>query len=420
LHTHHLLKALLTIFFLFVTATPGFALEESVRQEIQEEATRERESEASEDPLITRQTEKTDNPVLHEIMPDRFTLYGSLRIRHRHTDGASIFGDGGSRVGMEDHFQFKPNYWLLGRLEVGFNLLDNLDLIFDPGGQGEGTFGEDMFERLAYVGLETPKTFFLYGKNWSTYYQVASFTDRFQGAGAGASGTFNAGTDGGPSGTGRADQVFQTRIQIDHPWGPFSTYKPFSLNVQFQPGEKIPHARDFRYEYGLGGSAILERTDNIKIGIAANYSHISPDALKVLRFIGIDNDDLAILLGAQWFGEKYYIASTLSWLTNHMATEDGIYFDAWGSELYGHYQLTDRVWFVGGWNYLTPLSGEHQAGDYTLQYVILGLRYTFKEFKQMVYANIRFDRSKLYSTKSEGVGNVYTIGLRWDFDWNPL
>jgi len=392
-------------------------MEESVRQEIEDEATRERESEAAEDPLITRQTEKTDNPVLHEIMPDRFTLYGSLRLRYRESQTGTILGDGGSRLGIDDQWQFKTNYWLLGRLELGFNLLDNLDLIFDPGGQGESSFGDDMFTRLAYVGLETPNMFLLYGKNWSTYYQVASFTDRFQGAGAGASGTFNAGTDGGPSGTGRADQVLQTRIQVDHPWGPLSRYNPFSLNVQFQAGEKIPHAQDIRYNYGIGGSAILESKDNFKVGIAVNYTNIDRDDLRALRLIGIDNDDLDILFGAQWFGSKWYVATTFSWLANHMATEDGIYFDAWGSEGYGHYQLWEKIWFVGGWNYLEPLKGEQQAGNYILQYGILGLRYTFNDFKRMIYANIRFDRSILHSTATDTVGNVYTVGIRWDFDW---
>ena len=58
LPTCHLLRALLPIVILLASSLPGFTMEESVRQEIEDEATRERESEAAEDPLITRQTEK--------------------------------------------------------------------------------------------------------------------------------------------------------------------------------------------------------------------------------------------------------------------------------------------------------------------------------------------------------------------------
>ena len=53
------------------------------------------------------------------------------------------------------------------------------------------------------------------GKNWSAYYQVGGWTDRMQGAGGAALGVYNAQTDGGPTGTGRADTTLQTRLTID-------------------------------------------------------------------------------------------------------------------------------------------------------------------------------------------------------------
>jgi predicted porin len=391
--------------------------QETIQQEITQELTREREQTASEDPLDQRQSEKTDNPVLHEIMPNRYNFYGSLRLRYRETNTKSVLGDGGTRVGSDGAWQFVPDYWLLGRVEAGFKLFDHLDQLLDPGSQGDGTVTEDIFLRLAYVGVEFPRAFLTYGKNWSTYYQVASFTDRFQGTGGDASGTFNAGTDGGASGTGRADQVWQTRLQIEHPWKIVTHLNPFNINLQYQAGEKIPYAQGARYNYSLGVSAILERTDNFKTGCALNYATINKNDLPHLKTIGIDGNDLALLYGFQWFGEKWYAATVFSYLENHMATADGIYFDAWGTEGYGHYQLFDRIWLTGGWNYLTPMGGEEQAGNYTLQYAVVGLRYTFKDFQRMIYANIRFDKSRLSSTSSENIGNTYTVGVRWDFDW---
>lgn len=391
--------------------------EESIQEEITQEATREREQAASEDPLDQRQSEKTDNPALHEIMPNRYNFYGSLRLRYRETDHQSVFGDGGTRLGTDGAWQFVPDYWLLGRLEAGFKLFDNLDQLLDPGSRGDGTITDDIFVRLAYVGVEFPKAFLTYGKNWSTYYQVASFTDRFQGTGADASGTFNAGTDGGGSGTGRADQVWQTRLQIEHPWKLVAHLNPFNINLQYQAGEEIPYGHGARYNDAFGISAILERTDNFKTGFALNYATIAKDDLPYLETIGIDGNDLALLYGFQWFGEKWYASTVFSYLANHMATADGIYFDAWGTEGYGHYQLFDRIWLTGGWNYLEPMGDQQQVGRYILRYAVFGLRYTFKGFQRMIYTNIRFDNSRLTSTSTKNAGNTYTIGIRWDFDW---
>lgn len=402
-----------------LVATPALSVDESIMETVKEEASREREQEASEDPLAQQQSQKADNPALHTILPDILEFYGSLRYRYRETAIDSVSGDAGSRLGINGRLQFHENYWLLGRIEYGFNLFDRLDLLFDPGARSNNPLGDDLFLRLGYGGLEMPRAFLTYGKNWSTYYQVASFTDRFQGAGASASGTFNAGTDGGPSGTGRADRAFQTRIQIEHPWGPLSNFKPFDLNIQYQDGERIPYAEDIAYDYSLGFSFILERTGNFKTGIAFNYAAINKEDLPRLAPLGIDGDDMALLLGLQWFGNKWYAATTLSWMDNHMTTEDGIYFNGWGSEGYGHYQLAHHWWLVGGWNYLEPYSRNDQAGEYLLRYIMLGLRYTFKDFKRMIYANVRLDKSRLNSQDDE-LGNVYTIGIRWDFDWAVL
>jgi len=66
--------------------------------------------------------------------------------------------------------------------------------------------GETFYTRLAYIGLQQDENIVLVGKNWSTYYLVASFTDRFSSLGGEASGVYNAKSDGGNSGTRR---VFQ-------------------------------------------------------------------------------------------------------------------------------------------------------------------------------------------------------------------
>jgi hypothetical protein len=47
-----------------------------------------------------------------------------------------------------------------------------------------------------------------------------------------------------------------------------------------------------------------------------------------------------------------------------------------------------------------------------VNYGVIGLRYTFKEFNRMIYFNAQLENShKADGTK---VGNIFTVGLRWD------
>lgn len=97
----------------------------------------------------------------------------------------------------------------------------------------------------------------------------------------------------------------------------------------------------------------------------------------------------------------------------HETTDTGIYFHGWGSEFYGQYQLSKRLWIVGGYNILKPDSDQVQAGAYRVKYEVLELRYSFADFRRLVFANIRFNQG--IQTNGTPAGNIYTIGLKWDF-----
>jgi hypothetical protein len=99
-------------------------------------------------------------------------------------------------------------------------------------------------------------------------------------------------------------------------------------------------------------------------------------------------------------------------LENHETTDKDIYFDGTGWEVYGQYRLYDRWWAVAGWNKLEPDDAEVQAGDFKIDYSVLGLRYSFQGFRQMVFANVRLASGSTQDGTSRG--DVYTIGIRWD------
>ena len=376
------------------------------------EETREREQGAEEDPLAQRQIDMVEN--LEDVIeePDAFSLYGSIRIRHRTTEQTSFWGDGGSRVGVDGQWQYLPEYWLFGRAEAGFNILDKLDLLLDNGDRPPGAkFGDDVFLRLAYVGIETPEYMLVAGKNWSTYYRVTSFTDRFQGTGASASGTYNAGTDGGYTGTGRADSALQTRVIIDA-FEDNEDFKPLSLNLQIQQDRPIPQIDNAHYKTSFGLSSVLHTNNNFSAGIAYNNAGIDEEDLPALKQYGIDGNATALALGMRWYDDEWYLGTVVSWLDNHETTDKLIYFDGTGMEIYGQKRLHKQWWGVGGWNYLKPDSSETQAGVFKINYYVLGVRYSFRKFSQMIFANIRFENSRLQDGTRPG--NVYTIGVRWD------
>jgi predicted porin len=387
----------------------GSQAEETIAEKALEEAV-EQEIEAQEDPLAQREEEKAEEPEVVEKKPSKVDLYGSLRLRYRHTGEDWVLDDGGSRFGISAEWWFKPRYALFGRAEFGFNLLDELSFVFRPGDGSSARAGESVFLRLGYVGLDTPPLLLTLGKNWSPYYKVADFTDRFQGTGGRASGAFNAGTDGGPTGTGRADRALHARIQahvLPRRWG----LKPLGMNVQLQHGESIPHVGGKKYGTAFALSTVLETKGRLSIGLGYNRSQVDLDP--EVRAAGIDGDAEALILGVRRYGEKWYAATTVARLDNHDSTLTGIYFDGWGWEGYGHRKMGRRFWLVGGWNWQKPDSDQTQAGPYEVRYGVLGVRYSFDRFRRMVFFNARLDSGT--TSNGEPMGDVLTIGLRWDF-----
>ena len=387
------------------------AAESEARFKLTEEVV-EREMDAEEDPMARQQSEQVEAPEDEVPAADEIRFYGSVRLRYRDS-GLGVFrSDGGSRLGVDGQWQVGPDSLIFGRFEIGINVLDTADLLFNPGDRPQGEkFSDHAFLRLVYAGIETPDYILAVGKNWSSYYRVTSFTDRFQGTGASASGTFNANTDGGYTGTGRADNVIQARLWTSD-FADASLLKQMTLNMQLQHGEPIPILDDYNYGTAFGVSTVMETITGMGIGIAYNRAYIDSADLPALAANGIEGDAMALAVGLRWFGEDWYLGTVRSRLKNHESTLDGIYFDGVGWELYLQYRLYKRWWAVAGFNQLTPDDSETQVGEFEVDYDIIGLRYSFNEFRQMIYANVRLESSR--SRDGEELDNVYTVGVRWD------
>ncbi|MDH3690235.1 MAG: hypothetical protein OEU36_12230 [Gammaproteobacteria bacterium] len=209
---------------------------------------------------------------------------------------------------------------------------------------------------------------------------------------------------------GRADKALQSKLSLD--FLPPKSFKPFDLNLQLQHGNPIPFGGGADYGTAVSVSAVITTQNNYSVGLAYNHADIDLDNNASLRDIGITGDARALIVGTRGFGKRWYAALVAAWLDNHETTDDGIYFDGWGSEFYGQYRLFDRIWFVGGFNIQKPDSDQAQAGDYRVKYAVVGLRYSFERYRPMIFANVRIN-DDIDADGTPGA-NVYTIGVRWD------
>ena len=369
-----------------------------------------REIEANEDPLAHRKRGIQSS----SSVDSKIGVYGSVRVRNRWTDSDNVWEDFGSRVGLDGWYETAPEKWLFARYELGFNLLEELESDSLPSLPGQ-ELGRTLFTRLAYGGLQFGDNVVALGKNWSTYYQVAAFADRFDSVGGEASGAFPAQTDGGASGTGRADDVLQGRFNFE---AMGQSAKPLSIevNVQVQAGQEIPGLGGFEYDHAYGVSSIVRLANDVDIGIAYNHSEVDLNRLPVSDRNGLDGDLSAFLIGARWHNDDWYLGATWSRTSNLHRTDALTYFDGEGIEFYGQYRIASDVWFLAGFNQLTPESNQSQAGEFRLEYSVLGVRYLFDGFRRMLYLESRIDSGRTSIGLDQDDQVIF--GIRWGFSTN--
>ena len=299
---------------------------------------------------------------------------------------------------------------VFGRVEGGFNILD---VFSSNASSGVGNDGRTLNPRLYYVAIDSPYAFASFGKNWSSYYKVAGMTDRFAVFGGDTAGVFNAGTDGGASGTGRADGVLQTRLYLDIFKG--LRLKPFNLNVQYQRHQPIPLVENTDFGDQFGTSALFETEAGWGFGVAYNLSRVDdPDAPQIVA-AGLDGDDQALAVSTRWSGERWYASLVWARQDNHAANDQNLYVDGTGVELYAQWEFHRRWWLVAGGNWFKADDQDPQAGRYEVDKKIIGLRRTIDSFNRMFYLEYQLnDGSGFYGERSD---NELTVGLRWDFGY---
>jgi hypothetical protein len=338
-------------------------------------------------------------------LADYMDAYGSLRVRTGvDSSGLVEIDDNVSRIGINGDLPFADErYGAFAGFEVGIRMVSSPNQIqfnADPGG-ALGQEDDTITSRLGFAGFRTPVGSFSWGKQNSTYYDLAGWTtDQSFVFGGEASGAYNNGTDGGPSGTGRAGTAAQYRVG----------FGPMRAGFQAQHRDQPDNPNSRNWGDTLGGSLVYQGESGLSAGIA--YQEVRDgveDPEPGLPKIG----DTSTIFGLRYQTEKYYLGGVYSVTEQHETDDLGNFFDGNGVELYGNYLVGKSIKVEGGYVYLKPDSG--QAGDYRLNYGYAGLGYLFGgERKGAVWLEYRLDDSQA-NDGSKLRNNLFAGGVTFDF-----
>ena len=352
--------------------------------------------------LAKRQLEnKPYGKYLRMFLPAKIYLSIRPQLANTGNDGNWELLNGGSRGGFFYYYQFNDDLELAFHYEAKVNLQDNTPFI--------NTSENSLARRLSYLLLKSGKYSIIAGKYWSAYYDIAGITDQYMAYGAQASGAFNAGTDGSPSGTGRAERMLQARIDQE-------LYEA-TLQVQFKH-DAISNF-DTNYSYTAAVSFTYKGWENVKVGASVAYGKFDNITSEMLS-IGITGNDWSSIIAAEYKKENFSVNATFSYTKNHNNDDQGIYFDSIGAELYMRYDIDDSIRLAGGGNWLIPKDTYYYQDDdsysksrYSIQDLIVSLQYTFgeKTFDDLVYLEFSFPHGKL--SDGEKRNTSVAVGLRY-------
>ena len=302
---------------------------------------------------------------------------------------------GGTRTINDDLTAF-------GKVEWKVNLFDKAGDVSMNNSEGVVT------NRLGYVGLDH-KSFgkITFGKQWGTYYNVASFTDLYEITGNEATGVYGSAQngDGGFIGTGRAGSALKYDVKMG------ST----ELSAQYQAQETASSVDSFKgyieRKYSFGASVVQGLGDNLKVGIAGNYAKLNAP----LTSTDVNLDRMSAVAGVSYASDMLMAAVTVSYNTN-MYNMDVSESATIGQESFVGVKIGQPTLVYVGNNYSTTSYDNAKDGrtfsnttDYN--YVAVGAKYDLSADVSLS-AEYRYDlRSKETVEKAGATTNMNNVAV---------
>ncbi len=343
-----------------------------------------------------------------------FNPYGSLRNIVSVSDSGAQVQDNASRIGI--NFStfgpikvFATGEWGINlvRSETTFNAGATTDQGFGVISQNTGTvFGA----RLGFLGVDFGKFGRLsFGKENSTHYDIAGYTtDRFNVFGGTATTTYVAGTDGGQSGTGRADQVIMYHLNV-------AKVIDFGAQGQLRTGD-TPQAFN-----GFGFSLQASVLPGLKIGGAYNNTYFNPQFTQAV-FNGGHTDYWTfggkgawrnLEWGAVWSRQSN---GDIAFIPNPVigAETVAVGFSATGVEIYSRLKFGKFAAVLGFEDYMPRDLNPVLNSGFKTRYGILGAEW---HFSKSGYAFVEAKLGDSVDALGNDVSQAGAVGFRYDFSW---
>ena len=264
--------------------------------------------------------------------------------------------------------------------------------------------------RLGYVGVDFGRFGRVtVGKQWGVHTDVSLYTtERSNVFGSEASATYTAGTDGGPTGTGRADQAITYRTKLVN-------ILQLGAQVQFRT------AANGRLVDGLGASAQIEVVPGGRIGAAYTKAHYADDVKALTP--GLDGDGEFGIVGARFErggaeAGVVFARQRNGDLARIVLSDDrslAVGFNASGLETFARLTLPRFSAYGGTVNYEADDS-DLVARDFRTRYVFAGAEFGIAG-STYTYVEARlFDDSVGPQGVTTGF-NVLTVGLHYGFSF---
>ncbi|MCK5781410.1 MAG: porin [Flavobacteriales bacterium] len=324
-----------------------------------------------------------------------------------HKEGVSVV-DIIPRFGLTGEWDFDNNgdYSFFTKAEFGLHLTDKNDFIKispDPG----ASYGQEsnaIFARQGYIGISSPFGSISIGKQWGVHYTLAGNIDNMYMFGGDAIGVYNAGTDGGASGAGRANQAVKYEFANDAFYiglqGQFFALSTDSLGVRTD--KKWLDAASIASYYSFG-----------KIKVGASFTKGFGGILDPHHGEAILDDQLISLL-IDFNNNNFHFGIIGSTFNQHEKDNTGIHFNGWGLEYNIKYNFGEnKKWsFVNNSSIVMPFSDEEN--------IYVSNRYAFELARRfsvntVAILGFRYDNN----TNTDGSKNgLHTLALGFYYNFN--
>ena len=350
----------------------------------------------------------------------RFDIEGNVSVFFVKNKEFSEVNDGFSRYLFNTSHQMTEGWKALAKLEWGVQVsnTDNQVVVNHNGLTSTGVAEDAIWLRQGYVGVQHEKYGSVtLGKQWGVTYNVTGVTDVFDVFGAEAAGVYNFGTDGGLSGTGRAEQAMQYNWQFNN----------LSIGVQYQATEEIIDLDNIiaaqeqsivNFSDAFGLSVLYKAPYQLGFGFGYNQAQISLSKPSIVAVSSLD--DILItghITYSHLRAKGFQVALVYSAMQNHEINDLGkVMNKSTGIEMHSSYRFDNNIALVLGFNYLKDNSTADfgSNGLFNKKYIIVGAKYHWiEEFH--LYSEFKIDDSKSANPNKEIAENAFAIGMAYEF-----